>query len=73
MKVYHEIDVEDFEFWAGARDRMNTATEEQRKRVFDRIEDVFFYEEFVNETAINDMVWFDCDDIFYPDEEEEEE
>ena len=46
---------------------MNTATEDQRQRVFDRIEDVFFDEEFVNETAINDLVWFDCDDIFFPD------
>lgn len=71
MKVYHEIDVEDFEFWAGARDRMNSATEDQKQLVYSRIEDTFF-DDFVSETEINDLVWFDCDDIFYPDEEGEE-
>lgn len=69
MKVYREIDPEDFEFWAGARDRMNAATEEQRQLVYARIEDVFV-DGFVTETDVNDLVWFDCDDIF--DEEGEE-
>lgn len=72
MKVYREIDPEDFEFWGGARDRMSSATEEQRQLVFARIEDVFV-DDFASETDINDLVWFECDDIFYSDEEEEEE
>ena len=69
MKVYRDIHPEDFEFWAGARDRMNSATEEQKQLVFARIEDVFA-DDFASETDINDLVWFDCDDIF--DEEGEE-
>lgn len=68
MKVYRDIDLEDFEFWSGAQDRMNSATEEQRQLVFARIEDVFG-DDFACETDINDLVWFDCDDIFESDEE----
>lgn len=69
MKVYREIDPEDFEFWAGARDRMNSATEEQRQLVYARIED-YFVDSFVSETDVNDLVWFDCDDIFDVEGEE---
>lgn len=69
MRVYREIDPEDFEFWAGARDRMASATEEQRQMVYARIEDAFA-DDLASEIDINDLVWFDCDDIF--DEEGEE-
>lgn len=68
MKVYSEINPEDFEFWAGALDRMNGATEEQRQRVYARIEDVFM-DDFPSEIDVNDLVWFECDDIFFPDED----
>lgn len=65
------IEPEHFEFWSGARSRMDSATEEQRAAVYARIEE---YAEFgdVTETAINDLVWFECDDIFFPEEEEGE-
>ena len=38
--------------------------EEQKQLVFARIEDIFA-DEYANETDINDLVWFDCDDIFF--------
>ena len=51
---------------------MDDATEEQRQLVCARLEDVFV-DDFPTETDVNDFVWFECDDIFYPEEEEEEE
>lgn len=66
-------DLDNFEFWAGARDRMNDATNEQREQVFERISEEFEHNEDVTETDINDLVWFECDDIFFPEDEDEDE
>lgn len=64
MKIYKEMDIENFEFWSGARDRMEAIAEAGiEEEVFDIIRDVFAEEEYVDETAINDFVWFDLDDI----------
>ena len=62
-------DLDKFEFWAGARDRMNDATNKQREQVFERIAEEFEYNEDLTETDINDLVWFECDDIFFPEDE----
>ena len=70
MIVKRELDPEDFEFWRGAKARMDDATEEQKQLVYARIDDVFV-DDFPTETDVNDLVWFGCDDIFFPDEEEE--
>lgn len=70
MIVKREVDPEEFEFWGGAKARVDDATEEQRQLVFARLEDVFL-DDFPTETDVNDYVWFECDDIFYPEEEEE--
>lgn len=72
MKVWREIDPSSFEFWSGAADRMNDATEVQRAEVFERILE-YFGDDGASETEINDLVWFDCDDIFFPDECEEDD
>lgn len=66
-------DLDNFEFWASAQDRMNDATSEQREQVFERIAEEFEYNEDVTETDINDLVWFECDDIFFPEDEDEDE
>lgn len=70
MIVKREVDPEDFEFWGGAKARVDDATEWQRQLVFARLEDVFV-DDFPTETDVNDYVWFELDDIFYPEEEEE--
>nr|DAF04118.1 MAG TPA: hypothetical protein [Caudoviricetes sp.] len=71
MIVKRDVDPEDFEFWGVAKARMDDATEEQRQLVCARIEDMFV-DEIPTETDVNDFVWFECDDISYPEEEEEE-
>ena len=68
-----EFDINRFKFWSGAKDRMDDATEEQRRQVEERINDVFALGEMPTDDDINDFVWFECDDIFYPEEEDEED
>lgn len=65
-----EEPVQNFKFWAGAKHRMDDATDEQREEVFQRIVEYTISETWT-ETEINDFVWFDCDDIFFPEEESE--
>ena len=72
MVVKYEVDPENFEFWGGAKGRMDDATEEQRQLACARLEDMFV-DEVPTEVDVNNFVWFECDDIFYPEEEEEEE
>lgn len=74
MEVKREIgfdDLDDF-FWSGARDRWIDATDDQRERVWDLIQDIFT-DEIPSETEVNDFVWFECDDIFFPKDEEDVE
>ncbi len=64
-------DIDRFEFWAGAKRHMDGATDEQREKVYERIAAYCEYAEDVSEESINDLVWFECDDIFFPEETEE--
>lgn len=69
MLVVCECDLNRFKFWSGAEQRMNEATEDQKQQVYDRIEEWAACEsEPVTETWINDVVWFECDDIFFDEE-----
>ena len=38
-KVY--FDINNFHFWSGAKDRMDDATEEQKRKVAERLEEYF--------------------------------
>lgn len=69
--MYYKIDfnIDTFQFWCGAKSRMDDATDDQRRAVADRIEECFSYDNIPTDTDINDLVWFECDDIFYPEEE----
>lgn len=66
-----EFDFDNFQFWSGARDRMESATDTQKQKVKERIEE-YFYDEEPTETEINDLVWFDCEDIFEDEDEDED-
>ena len=51
---------------------MDDATPEQRQAVYERPEELSeCSEERWDKVDVNDYVWFECDDIFYPEEEEE--
>lgn len=70
MIVKREVDHEDFQFWGWARSRMDDATEEQRQLVFARLDDIFA-DEIPTEGEVNDFVWFKCNDIFFPEKDDE--
>jgi len=71
MEYKSDFDIDTFNFWAGAEDRMNDATDEQREAVDERLQELFEDSgDIPTETEINDVVWFECDDIFYPEEEQ---
>ena len=74
MKYALEFEPCNFQFWAGAKHRMDDATDEQREAVYERIESIFdCFDDLPSETDINDLVWFECDDIFFPDEEDDDD
>lgn len=58
MKVYREISLTDFEFWGGAKSRVEKLTERELLTIEDFIND-FESELDWSETMINDFFWFD--------------
>lgn len=77
MWVKRELNLEDLDdfFWSGAKDRWHDATDDQKERVWERIQEWLWEtgEDIPSETEINDLVWFECDDIFFSDSEEDED
>lgn len=57
MKVFSEISLRNFKPWSGAVDTFNALSYED----LDRLEDVLneLYPDGVEETTINDLLWFD--------------
>lgn len=56
MKVYREISLSEFEFWAGAKDRVKYLTEEELVQIEQILEDI--YPEGMSEFEVNDLFWF---------------
>lgn len=58
------------ELWSGAKEKWNEADEETRIAVWNRVRDwvdaVSCDGELPHMTQINDLIWFECDDLFYP-------
>lgn len=79
MKIYMEKTLADFEFWSGAVDTANKIDELDK---WDELETILedMYPDGINETELNDLLWFDSETVFEwlgiegeDDEEEEEE
>lgn len=78
VKQTFTLDVDNLgeHLWSGARDRWNDADDDTREAVFERILDWFDNlddEDEIEITKINDAIWFDCADLFFPEEDEEED
>lgn len=76
MKLYRELDLERFEPWSGAVDTYNRIYNE------DKLNDLEFlledlYPEGIEETQLNDLLWFESEWLYdclgISEEEEEEE
>ncbi|MDR0325076.1 MAG: hypothetical protein LBI19_03150 [Oscillospiraceae bacterium] len=61
MKITTETSLRHFEFWSGAADRVKILTWEQLDTIESILEDL--YPDGMDETALNDLFWFDEDTI----------
>ena len=59
MKIYKETNLQNFEFWSGAKETAKQLTADD----FDTIESVIedCYPEGIDETTVNDIFWFEED------------
>ena len=61
MKIYSEKSLREFNFWAGAADRVKYLTDDDLDRIEETLEEI--YPEGMDETAVNDLFWFEEDTI----------
>ncbi len=61
MLIHSETHLRDFQFWSGGADNANCLSCEQ----LDTIEEILseIYPDGIDETALNDLIWFDEDAI----------
>jgi len=59
MKIYKETSLDNFEFWAGAKDFVNELSHEDLVDLESCLEDL--YPDGIDETQLNDIFWFDKD------------
>lgn len=73
MYIKQELTFDDMTnfLWGEAREKWVDATEDKRQMVWDMLEDSF-YNEIPEDVTVNDAVAYDCDDIFFPEDEYEE-
>lgn len=57
MKVFSEINLSSFEFWAGAKDNASKLTYDELEQLEYVLEDI--YEGEIEDVTINDIMWFD--------------
>ena len=78
MKIYSEQSLADFKFWSGAETTAQRIWEEQGSEGFDQLEAILedLYPDGIDETDLNDLLWFDADTVYewlgIEDEEEED-
>lgn len=61
MKVYKEVSGYEFEFWAGAKDRVKYLTYDEIEKIFSILEAE--EPDGMSETEVNDFFWFEEDTI----------
>ena len=76
MKVYQEISIREFEAWSGAVDTKDKIIANDKEDEFDALIEEL-YPDGIDETQLNDLLWFDDEWVLeslgiYEDEEEED-
>ena len=59
MKIYSDVPLTEFEFWAGAKDTVEYLTEDELEQIEQILEEI--YPEGLDETELNDIFWFEQD------------
>lgn len=62
MMVYAEISLVDFEFWAGAADNVKDLSSEDLEQLEAVLDDC--YPDGIDETTLNDILWFDIEWVY---------
>lgn len=79
MKIYKDESLSNFEWWSGAVATADRIWEEQGSEGFDQLEAILedLYPDGIDETDLNDLLWFDADTVYewlgIEDEEDEDE
>lgn len=71
MLVSRNVEINDVTSFlrCGARDKWIEATDDQKEIVWQLITDVLACNgKIPTESEINDFIWFNCDEIFFPEE-----
>lgn len=61
MKIYKETNLTDFEFWSGAKDFAARLTDSEMQQIECILKDR--YPDGIDETALNDIFWFDRETV----------
>lgn len=76
MKIFKEESISSFEAWSGAKETQQRIIDENKEDEFDQLIEEL-YPDGLDETQLNDILWFEEDWIFeqlgISDEEEDEE
>ena len=76
MKIYSETSISEFKAWSGAVETQDKIINEDKAEQFDNIIEEL-YPDGIDETQLNDLLWFEEEWIFemlgIEEEEEEEE
>ena len=79
MKIYTEKSLADFEWWSGAKDTAETIEEKLGEKGWEQLDSILEeqYPDGIDETELNDLLWFEPEIIYewlgIAEEEEEEE
>ena len=79
MKIYTEQSLANFKFWSGAEDTAQRIWEERGTEGWNELEAILedAYPDGMDETELNDLLWFEPETIFewlgIGDEEDEEQ
>ena len=63
MKVYSEITLRNFDAWSGAVDTKNAILEADKGEEFDQLIEEL-YPDGIDETLLNDILWFEPEWVF---------
>lgn len=64
MKLYEEVDLKDFDAWAGAVQTLNTLIEKGDCELVEQyLMESFFENDYITATEVNDMLRFEQDEI----------
>lgn len=61
MKIYEEMALRDFEFWGEAANNVAYFTATELEQLEGALEEVYYQEEYITATDLNDLFWFEKD------------